>query len=173
MTTLPEPKRLKDLIKLLHVLRGLQEELLTVVQGRIDAMKRADIAGLSTLGGRELAIVKRIQEREGLRRQLMDAIGDELGLPSGTARTMTISQLAARVSPDAHDALRKAADDLRDVAMRTAQSNRIAGVVAREILLHMKWVFAAVRPKDAPPVGYAGDGALVGRSDSRIFETVG
>lgn len=173
MTTTTEPKRMKDVIKLLRVLHTLHTELLATVQGRIDAMKRADVRTLSELGERETAIVQRIEEREGLRRQLMDAVGEELGLPSMAARAMTVSQLAARLPVESRDALLQVGNDLRDVVTRTAQANRVAGAIAREVLNHMKWVFAAVRPKDANPAGYAGDGALVGRCDSRIFETVG
>ena len=54
-----------------------------------------------------------------------------------------------------------------------AQVNRIAGVVSRELVNHLQWVFASVAPKDDTPAGYSGDGTLVRPVETRVFEAVG
>ncbi|MGB2986517.1 MAG: flagellar protein FlgN [Phycisphaerae bacterium] len=173
MTKAIEPKRLQDLLRLFSSLRKLQEHLLALVQSKIDAMRRADIPAMRELDERERAIAKRLHQREGLRRQLMDAIGEEMGLPPQTARALTVSQLASRLPGPQRPGLLNAAEKLREAASKATQVNRVAGVISREILNHLKWVFASVKPADGEPVGYAGDGALVAPAETRIFETVG
>ncbi len=173
MTTTPEPKRLKELIRLLGGLQNMYEQLLRVVGDKIDAMRRADIPALRTLSQQEQSLAGRLQAREGLRRQMMDAVGKEMGLPAATARAMPVSQIASRLPELPRERLLHVAKRLRDVAARTAQANRIAGAVSREILSHLTWVFSSVRAKDGKTVGYSGVGAAVGPRETRIFEAVG
>jgi hypothetical protein len=173
MTQTVEPRRLNDLVRLMGVLERLHEGLLTLVQAKIDAMKRADMPAMSALKDREQAVVRQLREREGLRRQLVDWMGEEMGLPSREARAWSVSQLAARLSEPGRTKLLDAAGGLRQVISRVAQANRIAGAVSREILNHLGWVFASVRPVEGRPVGYSGRGAVVAASQTRIFEIVG
>jgi hypothetical protein len=84
-----------------------------------------------------------------------------------------VSQLAEHLPEAQREGLLNIAGKLRGVVSRLAQANRVAGVVSREIVNHLRWVFASVRPAGGQPVAYAGDGALVGPSEARIFEAVG
>lgn len=169
--TAHEPKRWRDLIRLLDAMRDLYADLHSLRQARLSAMRRADVAELARLDEQEAAAANRLQERDGLRKQLMDAIGTELGVASG--RTMTVSQLTDRLSADAGHAVRRAADGLRETVHQVAQINRVIGLTAREVISHMNWVFAAVRPQPDRPQGYAPGGAVVTGDSSRIFEIVG
>ena len=173
MTRSVAPKRLRDLVRLLGSLQRLQGQLLTLVQSKIDAMKRADFSAMRDLNDQEQAVVKRLQEREGFRRQLADAIGEEVGLPPRSARALPVSQLAARLPEPERTDLLDAAGKLRRAVSRVVQANRVAGAVSREILNHLKWVFASVRPGEEKPVGYSGQGVAVGPCETRILETVG
>lgn len=166
-------ERLQDMIRLLGQQRDLQGRLASLAQSKIDAMKRADMNTMRDLGATEQAIVAEIGEREGLRRRLMDTIGSELGLPEGSARAMTVSQLASRLVPRQSTPLMAAAGELRGAVTRLAQVNRVSGLATRLVLDHLKWVFASVRPKDGNPVAYAGDGAPVGSLGAQLFEAVG
>lgn len=165
--------RVTDLIILLDKMCGLHVELLEAVQDKTDAMKRADIHAVREACDKERALVQRIHEREGLRRQLVDVIAPRLGIAEATVRTMSVSQLATHVlSPDS-DKLNKTAIKLREVMERLARANNTAGVIARNLVGHLRWVFASVRPSDETPVCYLVDGAVVSRSDTKIFEAVG
>ena len=168
-----EPRRLSDLIRLLGQLEQLHSELTVLVQAKIEAMKRADMKTLQEHSEREQQLVKRIQEREGLRRQLMDVIGEQLGFPPRSARLMTVSQLASRVPEDQGKAILESADGLRAAVSNVARVNRIAGIVATELMGHLRQVFAAVAPRDEKGAAYTGDGAMVARKEKRIFETIG
>ena len=168
-----ESKRGRDLLKLLESLQNLFEQLLGLVQSKFEAMRRADVPAMQALSERERELAAHLHEREGFRRQLVGAMSEELALPPETARALAVSQIASRVSKPQQKGLLDAAERLRLTVSKVTQANRVAGAVSREILNHLKWVFASVRPKDAEPAVYAGDGALVARANNRIFETVG
>lgn len=168
-----EFKRLTDLKQLFGVLKNLQEQLLASVRGTTDAMKRADVGAMRDLQQQQRMVVEQLEEREGLRRQLMDGIGRELNLPARSARALSVSQLAARLPEAQRTGLLDAAEGLRKVVFQVAHANRLAGVIARETLNHLKWVFASVRPAPSAAAGYSGDGAPTGTPDTRIFDTVG
>ena len=173
MTRAVEPQRLNNLVRLMGILERLHERLLTLVQSKLDAMKRADMPAMNNLMDQEQATVRQLRERDGLRRQLVDSMGAEMGLPSQGARALSVSQLAARLSEPGRASLLDAAGSLRQVMSRVAQANRVAGAVSREILNHLGWIFGSVRPAEGRPVGYSGSGAVVAASQTRIFEIVG
>lgn len=168
-----ESKHVHDLVRLLDGLAVTHTELLDAVREKLAAMKRADLHTMREMTIKEQTLARTIQEREGLRRQIMDIIGSQIGLASGEARTLTVSQLATRLPAESGQALTCSVQKLRDIMHKVAQSNRVAGVACREVINHMKWVFASVRPKDDPPVAYADNGALVGSSATKLFEVVG
>ena len=172
-TSTAESKNVRDLVRLLDELTRTHTQLLDAIREKLAAMKRADLHTMREMIIKEQTLVRTIQEWEGLRRQLMDAIGAQIGLASADARSMTVSQLASRLPVDAGQTLAASGERLRDIMHKVAQSNRVAGVACREVINHMKSVFASVRPKDDPPVGYAGNGMLVGSSSTKLFEVLG
>ena len=168
-----ESKHLRDLIRLLDGLTTAHEDLLGAIRDKLAAMKRADLHTMREMTIKEQALARSIQEREGLRRQLTDSIGHRIGLAPGEARSLTVSQLATRLPSEAGQSLMASAEKLREIMHKVAQSNRVAGVACREVINHMKWVFASVRPKEDAPIGYAGNGTLVGSSSTKLFEATG
>lgn len=167
------PNRFGDLLKLFGSLETLHVRLLKLIQAKIDAMKQADATRIGELTRQEQEVAQRIHEREGFRRQLMDAIGGQLGLPPRAARVLSVSQLAARIPEPQHAKLVSAADRLRARVARVAAANHVAGAVARQIVNHLKWVFAAVRPAGDGTEGYSGKGVLLPVAETRVFDTVG
>ena len=173
MTGGVELKRLRDLVRLFDALRMLHEELFRVFDAKIDAMRRADTVAIQTAGDHEQLIVARLKEREGFRKQLMDAIGKDLGTAKPAARSLTVSQLAERLPEPERGLVTTAASRLRAAMATSAQANRVAATVARDVVQHMKWVFAAVRPAEAASQGYTGRGQTVAITDASLFEAVG
>ncbi len=171
MTT--ESKRWRDLLKLINGLEKLHGELSIVMDAKIKAMKRSDLSTMRTLGHQEQALIERIREREGLRRQLVECLGVDLGWSIGKAKSMTLRQLLSAATNPIHDDLRTAADKLRTTMFQLTQISRVAGTVAREITHHMQCVFAAIRPKQDDPTAYTGAGVLASPIGSNMFEVVG
>ena len=95
--------------------------LAETVQAKITAMRRADRDGMRRQAEREQELVAQLSGREGLRRQLMDAIGKELGMSSTAARLMTATQLAARLPERSRAALQERVCGLREAAARVAK----------------------------------------------------
>lgn len=177
-TTMTKPRvsegaRIRDLITLLTRLSDLYDELFALVDEKIAAMRRADLDAMRACGDKEQLLARTLHERQGLRIQLMEALGKELGLPPAVARAITVSQLATHIPAPQRKVLTDAADRLRATIAKVAQANRVAGVISRELVNHLRWVFAAVRPQDDRPVDYGDAGVLVSRPATYLFEAVG
>lgn len=173
MKTITEPQRLKDLIKLLESIKQLQTQLLNLIRDKLSAMRRSDTAEMQKLAEREQELVKHVQEREGLRKQLMDMIGEEIGLSSRSVRMLCITQLCDYIPQASREVLLMAAQSLREVVLKVAQANRVVSVTAREVVQHLAWVFSSVKPKSDRSPDYTGSGAPVVCAQARLFDTVG
>lgn len=173
MTRTVDPKRIRDLLTLLGRLEQLHDGLAASVKAKVDAIRRADMQALQQREEQERKSVEQIQQAEGLRRQLMDVIGEQLGLPPRAARAMSVSQLVLRVPKEQRQAILDATQSLRAAVSRVSEANRVAGIVARELADHLNRVFTAVRPSRERGTGYTGEGVPVARKENRIFEAVG
>lgn len=165
--------RVRDLVRLLDQMRSLYEQMFTVIDAKLSAMRRSDVAAMTHSGTQERVLSDRLGEREGLRKQLMDAVGEEIGPAGRSGRRLTVSQLANRLNEQDRVALLAAADRLRREVAKVSQANRVAGVVAREVVNHLQWVFAAVRPGAEEPSGYSKSGVVVSRMAGPMFDTIG
>ncbi|RME39866.1 MAG: hypothetical protein D6788_04535, partial [Planctomycetota bacterium] len=156
-----------------RIILSVAEELLEVIRRKMQAMKEADLPAMQALTRREHKLIERIQEREGCRRQLLDVLGEELGFRNGSGRAVNVSQLADRLPDSCRRTLEHTARALRDVVVKVAQANRVAGAMSREVIHHLTWVFAAARPRAAAPVGYGDNGAPVAAEDAALLDAVG
>lgn len=163
----------RDLTRLLDSLRLQQQQLLECIESKLDAVRRADVEAMQRLHRQEAKLLKDLREREGLRRQMMDALGRGLGWPIGAGRALHISKLASRLTGADKTQLLDAAKALRDVAFSVQRVNRVAGTVSRNLLDHLGAVFASVVPTSNEPSGYSGSGAVVRQSGNLVFEAVG
>ena len=168
-----EPSRFKDLLSLLDGLCALNRDLERAIVEKIEAMRRADMPAMEAAVGREKSIVERLHEREGLRKQLMDAMGMELGLRRGEGRRLTVSKLAEKLPDSSRLALWQTATALRRAVAGSAQANRVAASAVRTLLHHMQSVFAAIRPVGSAPLNYTQRGQMAPRGGTVIMETVG
>lgn len=157
-----------DLTHLMGTLESLHGDLAGLMERKVDAMRRADVEGLSELGAKEIALTQRLRERDVMRRRVLERIGKELGLNAARARTLTVSQLSPHLDEPQRANLMEAARKLRSAVFRSARTNRLAGVIAREVLEHMRWVFASVRRLGQEGNEYGG-----GRMEHRILDAVG
>lgn len=165
--------RIADLAKLLGQMSELNEQLAPVLESKIEAMRRADTEGMGTCEQREARLIEQLRERDGFRKQLMDIIGTELGLPPKAGRTLNLTQLGLRVNEAERAALVAAGNRLRSEVAGVRQVERVASAVSREILYHLQWIFAAVKPHDDHGNEYSPDGALVRRGGSAMVELLG
>ena len=165
--------RVRDLCTLLRDLAQMHAELARILAGKMDAMGAARMTEVTDATGQERALVQRIQERNGLRRQLVGTIGGELGLPARNARSMTVTQLSRHVSGTLATALREAGQALRSEMDALDRINRKVAVVTRTLVHHLQCVFDAVRPTQESSAGYTKSGAVGATFGSRIVDAVG
>jgi len=171
--TTMESKRVRDLQRLLEQLGDLYGELFALVRLKIEGLRRADVNCLTECAAREGELLSRLRERDSLRNQLMDAVAGEVGLPVRAGRTMTLTQLTTRLCPSQRPGLLQAVDKLRSALLNVTQANRVAGAISRELLNHLKWILAAVKPRNSEPGVYSGEGAIVHGGASSLLELVG
>ncbi len=166
-------KRINELLELLNALDGLHRRLSELACAKIVAMKTNDLPAIQALTEQEGSLVACIAERDGLRRQLMDAIGQEAGWPPHEGRILSASQLALRCTGPQQNALLDSAAKLRERFASVARSTRIAGAIASGILEHLHQVFSDVRRNESCWVSYSGKGAAVAGPRASAFEAIG
>ncbi|HEY3242052.1 MAG TPA: flagellar export chaperone FlgN [Phycisphaerae bacterium] len=165
--------RIDDLVVLLDRLTLLHAELLGSVQDKLQQMRAGSIEGMQSGAQREQALVARIAEQEGLRKQLMDVIGRGLGAAGQRARSWTVSELADRLLEPQRGALLNAARRLRESIAEVARANRMAGLVAQEVLRHFRHIFAAIAGAcPTQPAGYSPRGDVVAVINRTLFDAV-
>lgn len=166
-------RTLNDLTALLADMADLHQCLETLVRSKTDAMRAAEIDKVRLTTVQEQAIVTRINEREGLRRQIMDRLGTHLDMAAGSARSMTMSQLQRRVPKECRARLGEAVGLLQTAVADLARVNRIAMGIARGVVGHFQSVFEAVAAGDGVSVGYSHTGGTVTGKDAKILDAVG
>jgi len=154
MTTKASPQELRELVRAFEALRGLHEQLYSALEEKIGAMRRADIATLHTAGEEEQVLLQQLRERGIRRASLMQSVARECGMTPRAARSASVSQIAELLPGAERGLLLDASGRLQATIAKTAQANRIAASIAREVMGHMKFVFSAVRPVRTAPVGY-------------------
>ena len=154
MTVKPGQQHLRELVRSFDALRALHEQLFGILEAKIAAMRAANVAALQTANQEEHAVLQTLREKESQRSSLMQALARECGMTAKAVRKATISEIAPLIPSVERELLLNAASRLQAVVARTAQANRIAGTIARQVTSHMKFVFSGLRPARSTPVGY-------------------
>jgi hypothetical protein len=165
-------RRASDLTRLLEQAAVLHERLVELTGRKVQAIRTADLDAMCACNDEQEAVVKRLRERDGLRKQLMDAMGAELGLSAKAGRALTISQLLLKLPEKARAEVDAARRRLQDVLAKLAQANRLSGAISRELVDHLRFVFSAVRPS-ATPSGQYSPGGTTSAPGPGVFETIG
>jgi len=165
-------RRAMDLVRLIDQLSATHGQLLGLTRRKLQAIRAADLEAMCACNDEQETLLKRLREREGLRKQLMDAIGIELGLAAKTGRLLTITQLLSKLSGSVQQELSAARDRLREAVGKLAQANRINSAVSRELVNHLEFVFSAVRPSTTTSGEYSARGSLR-LTNPGLLETIG
>ena len=160
-----------QLAECLAEMRSLYEELLAVLQRKLEAMRRADTELLNSCAARERFLLQRISEVESSRKVLT---GD-LQLRTGVAakRPMSITQLAERIGEPDRSKLLVLADGLRRLVEQTNQVNQVAALAGKELLAHFRHVYDVMRAAEQDTGTYDVRGARTAGSAQRILDAVG
>lgn len=166
-------QRVGQVVAVLAELRRLHDDLGVVVQRKLQAMRTADTDGLRSAVAREEFLTQKIREQDGLRKQILQLIGEQIGMPAAKARAMTVRELAGRVSEPARSRLLALGAALRETVQETAESNRVAAIVSQEMLKHFRRVFQMMAEANRTPGAYSRTGRAESKNGMSVFEAVG
>ena len=167
-----EASRVDALAGLLEEIADAHGELLGAIDSKIEAMKSADTERIRAAMLKERDIVVRINEREGLRRQLTVNLARPFGISADRARTLSARQLSDRFAGVNGERIERAVETMRGLTDQIAQRNHVAQLISQNMLRHMKIIFASMTAP-AGGVGYSQVGDTQVAAGDRIFDLVG
>jgi len=165
--------RTGELMVLVGELRALHEELLAVIRQKLTAIRHADIEGLGSCQAREQFLSDRIRQREGLRQQLVQLIGKELGMTAEQTVRLPLSSLAERLTEPRRSQLLALAASTRQVVLAVDHNNKVSALVMGEMLKHFRQVCLAMARTGMSTGTYSSGGRMAPDLPARVFEAVG
>ena len=166
-------QRVESLLVLLGRLEGLHVELRVVLDDKLESMRKSDMAALHDCMEREKVLTTRINEQEGLRKQLMERIGRGYGIAPQVARKLPARRLADRFDEPQRGKINAVTDRLKNAVMEVSKLNALVGRVSSQVLKYLGEVFAEVRGTEASPGVYSKYGQTVTARPVELFEAVG
>jgi len=131
-----------ELESLMNHLVVLYEQLATMGEKQLDAIRTADARGLAACVRTQNEIVQRVAEAEKTRLRLVGGIADEIGAPSRTDTTM--QWIASRVEGPRSTGLFRVADRLRALMSRVMDLNAVAKRASQSLARHMEGLMREV-----------------------------
>lgn len=165
--------RLGELIVVLDRLAGLYRDLAAIARRKLGHMARADSEALNMGVALEEELTRTARAQEGLRGQLMELVGRGYGMAPQSARGMSATQLLERAPATCRLDLERSVRRLREAALELMEANRVARLVAQEVLTHLRHVFAAIGAGSESAEVYSPHGRVPEGGSRRIFETLG
>lgn len=161
------------LIDALLGLETLHQDLVEVIDAKIEHMRQANVVGMNTCVAQERDLVRRIGEQEGRRRVTVERLGRAFGMASSQAKRLTATQLAQRMPEDRGDLLMSVASRLKVLTDKATRRNHVAGALGRGVLNHMDGILSSMTTAQQSAGAYSAGGRSVAQSPQRLFETVG
>ena len=163
-----------DLAVLLEQLIDAQVYLRGVVREKLDAMRRADVEGMTEASHREANAVGEAASLDKRRCELVGALCRELNVETGrNIRSVTLRILIAAIDGEAKTRLAGLADRLRREMLALAETNRIVEIVSREMLSHFKKMFEVMTESEENTQTYSPIGAKGATGGVRVLDAIG
>ena len=162
----------RDLVRLLQGLMGIHAEVALHMRTKLEAIKRADTETVQSITAREMLLAGRLQEREGLRRQLMDRLAECLGIEKGRGRKMRLSELAEMLGEPQRSQLLVTAAGLREKVAEMDRLRITTTVITQEMLTHLRAIVAVMTAGVSSDV-YSRTGRRERVGSANVFEAVG
>lgn len=163
-----------ELIGILEHLSGLQDRLLSAIDAKLEAMRRADVAAMTASSRREAELAAEAATLDQRRCLIAVDLSRALGLPiPPRAENVSLRILCGRLGGEAGARLTHAGNVLREKMLKVAESNRVVELVCREMLAHFKAVFSAFTRDDEAPRNYSPKGSIESRGQIAVLDAVG
>ncbi|MEM7164924.1 MAG: flagellar protein FlgN [Planctomycetota bacterium] len=126
----------EDLCNILERLRGLHEDLLTVLGEKEEALVEVHLDELEEIRDREERLIREVIEEEKERLLVTEELGDMLSHERPTE--ITVSEILPSVPGDLAAPLSDAREGLRDVALRLARQNSVNRALIEHSVGHVQ-----------------------------------
>ena len=163
----------RELVRLLNDMAALHGELIVLMRGKLEAIRRADSDAIQSVTVRETALASRLAEREGLRRDLVRNVLRELGMNSRKPQTIRMTELAECFAEPRRSQMLVATTGLRVRLEEIERLSVTTRMITTEMLRHMEEIIG-VMTSGGPATGVysrAGSREISGRAS--VFEAVG
>lgn len=167
---IPGRDRISELVIVLERLTGYYHQLTALAREKLTAMGRNDLDALRVITESEEALIRSVQEQDGLRRQILELVGRAFGIAPQLARRMTASQWLQRLEPNRRAEFESAVKLMRTAGAELSEANRVAGLVAAQVLTHLREVFTAISGASDRSEVYAPSGRMPTPGARVIFE---
>ncbi len=168
-----EPKQFCSLVDLIGQIETLHQRLVGVLRSKIDAMKVGEFQRMRCLEEEEGTLVEQVRERDGLRRQLFEAIGRTAGDTECDYRNLPVKKLASKLAMPQRLELLDAAHSLKAAMVDLSRINQIVNAIARGVLDNLRIVFESVRAGAGEKDSYSGKGNPISRQVTGMLDAVG
>lgn len=164
----------EDLATLLEQLIDAQIFLCGVVREKLDAMRRADVEGMTKASQREANATGEAAALDRRRSEIVASLCRELSVETGrNARQVTLRVLIAAMDGDMKTRLADLADRLRREMLALAETNRVVEIVSREMLAHFKKLFEVMTHSEEDAQTYSPIGAKGAAGAARVLDAIG
>ncbi len=166
--------RIDALLALMGRLADLHDELHLALRDKLASMRTAGLEDLHACVDRERVLAVRINEQEGLRKQMMEQVGRGYGMSPTASRALSARNLALHLSQPHRRKLEEVSLRLRTAVERVRRANDFVGRVSAQVLQHVRGVFAAVSEGATSGCAYTkrGGGGSVDHAVG-LFEAIG
>ncbi|MCK6456882.1 MAG: flagellar protein FlgN [Phycisphaerae bacterium] len=171
MTTVAATWDSVALAELLRGLTSLQEELTTVLESKLDAMRRADTPAMQSATAHERRLLDRLTQLDIERHAIVARAAEALGLPDRAG--LTVRRVAESCGEPDRSRLLVLAEGLRQKMLRVAELNRVIALVTGEMLAHYRTVFTAMARGGEDSGGYSHRGRPQSAAAVRVLDAVG
>lgn len=167
---MPASQSVDALMRLLDLLIVRHEALHTVIADKLEAMRRSNVPAMLEASAREAAVADEILKLDQQRAAVATDLARRMQWPANV--TVRIRALAARLEPAAAKKLIDRADVLREKMLSVARANRVVELVCKQMLQHMKAVFADLVQPDDSNKTYSAGGGVERPAGPQVFNTV-
>lgn len=167
---MPASQSVDALVRLLDQLIARHETLHTVIADKLEAMRRSNVPAMLEASAREAAVSDEILKLDQQRAAVATDLATRMQWPANV--TVRVRALASRLEPAAAKKLIDRADVLREKMLAVARANRVVELVCKQMLQHMKAVFADLVQPDEANKTYSAGGAVDRPAGPQVFNTV-
>jgi hypothetical protein len=163
-----------DLAALIEQLIERQVELRSVVQEKLEGMRRCDVDCMLRASRMEGDLAAAVAALDRRRYEIVSQMCGLLGFPKKTdLKTVTLRMLAVRLGPQFGERLVRSAERLRHEMLKLAEINKVIEMVCREMMAHFKVLFAAMVQSEHDAPTYSPEGEVGPAVGARVLEAVG